>query len=159
PLSARGLRHRAVLAHTARMPRSALAAAAVLLALAIGAALFVLASPPPSDPRPERAGPHAHGVPSPAAASAAAPTAPPTDGRERVDSSPVATGGFVSRTEEGEVVADAVRDGLEVLVLRQDRVPVADAGITAHWRKGFGLYGSDAGRTDARGRFATTVHA
>jgi hypothetical protein len=134
------------------MPRSALAAAAALLALAVGAALFVLASPPPSDPRPE-GGARAPGVPAPAAAPA------PTTGRERVDASPVAASGFVSKTQEGEVVADAVRDGLDVLVLRQDRAPVADAEITAFWRKGFGLYGWDAGHTDARGRFATTVHA
>jgi len=136
------------------MPRSALAAAAVLLVLALGAALFVLASPPPSAPRPERAGPHAPGVPEPA--NAAAPAA----ARERVDggADDGAAGAFVSKTQEGEVVADAVRDGLEVLVLRQDRAPVADAEITVNWRKGFGLYGSDAGRTDARGRFATTVH-
>ena len=64
---------------------------------------------------------------------------------------------FVSIDEEGEPIADAVRDGIVVEVREADGRPCANCAIDVNWRKGFGLYGHDRGRTEADGTFATTV--
>lgn len=64
---------------------------------------------------------------------------------------------FVSVDENGELIADAARDGIVVEVREADGKPCANCAIDVNWRKGFGLYGHDRGRTEADGTFATTV--
>lgn len=85
---------------------------------------------------------------------AALPAEPVT---ERRADAPAAAPAFASYDEDGKLVADAVRDGLVLVVRTPAGAPCAELPITVHWRKGFGLYGKDVGRTDAAGRFATTV--
>src|SRR5262245_39123773 len=90
----------------------------------------------------------------PATPAAAAPSqAPEAVTRHEVGSDST----FVSESEERGILADAVRDGMVILVLGSDRQPRANAKLAVRWRKGFGLYGNDRGITDARGRFPTTV--
>lgn len=64
---------------------------------------------------------------------------------------------FTSTPEDGEPSVDPVRDGVVVVVVDPEGRPVADLGIEVTWRKGYGDYGVDRGRTDAGGGFATTV--
>ena len=71
--------------------------------------------------------------------------------------SAVAAPPFASVDEDGNPIAGAVRNGLVLCVRAADGTPCADVPVTAAWRKGFGAYGSDTGRTDAMGRFPTTV--
>src|SRR5690606_7796664 len=54
---------------------------------------------------------------------------------------------FVCTDEDGDPIADAVRDGVVVEVRDADGKPCAHCRIGVHWRKGFGLYGWDRGRT------------
>ncbi|MBL8730544.1 MAG: carboxypeptidase regulatory-like domain-containing protein [Planctomycetes bacterium] len=91
-------------------------------------------------------------VVEPAAAPAPPTAAAPSD-RQVATAAPL----FTSFDEDGEPIADPVRDGLVLWVCSTRGVPAVEVPVTAHWRKGFGLYGRDVGRTDARGRFATTV--
>ncbi|HEX6812726.1 MAG TPA: carboxypeptidase-like regulatory domain-containing protein [Planctomycetota bacterium] len=131
---------------------------AALLAAGVLAALWwlwhdepavpVTPAPAAKEPRSEPATPAAA---APAAAAAAQPPAAVT--RHEVGGD----GTFVSESEEHGIVADAVRDGMRILVLGADRQPRANAKLDVRWRKGFGLYGNDRGLTDAHGRFATTV--
>lgn len=64
---------------------------------------------------------------------------------------------FVSESEDDGVIAKPVRDGVTMLVLDGDRRPMPNAKVDVRWRKGWGMYGNDRGRTDANGRFVTTV--
>ena len=80
-----------------------------------------------------------------------------TDGNERSDVGEADVASFVSIDEDGEPIADAVRDGIVVEVREADGKPCAHCAIDVNWRKGFGLYGHDRGRTEADGTFATTV--
>ena len=80
-----------------------------------------------------------------------------TDGNERSDVGEADVASFVSIDEDGEPIADAVRDGIVVEVREADGKPCANCAIDVNWRKGFGLYGHDRGRTEADGTFATTV--
>lgn len=80
-----------------------------------------------------------------------------TDGNERSDVGGADVPSFVSIDEDGEPIADAVRDGVVVEVREADGKPCANCAIDVNWRKGFGLYGHDRGRTEADGTFATTV--
>ncbi|HEX5051689.1 MAG TPA: hypothetical protein VFZ65_07960 [Planctomycetota bacterium] len=68
-----------------------------------------------------------------------------------------AAAAFQSVGEDGQPIADPARDGIVLAVRTAAGAACADLRIVARWRKGFGIYGSDAGRTDASGRFATTV--
>lgn len=65
---------------------------------------------------------------------------------------------FVCTDEDGEPIAGAVRDGVVVEVRDADGEPCANCRIGVYWRKGFGRYGWDRGRTAPDGTFATTVH-
>lgn len=91
------------------------------------------------------------------AAQTAAAAAAPSPVRTEPDPASAASAPFLSFDEEGRVIAAPVRDGLVLWLSSPRGAPGADLEVTAHWRKGFGLYGKDVGRTDARGRFATTV--
>ena len=75
----------------------------------------------------------------------------------RADVGEADTLSFVSTDEDGEPIADAVRDGIVVEVREADGKPCANCVIDVNWRKGFGLYGHDRGRTEHDGTFATTV--
>jgi len=75
----------------------------------------------------------------------------------RTDVGEADTPSFVSTDEDGEPIADAVRDGIVVEVREADGKPCANCAIDVNWRKAFGLYGHDRGRTEADGTFATTV--
>ncbi len=92
------------------------------------------------------------GVPDPSGS-----VADGSDSAERSEVDASATPSFVSIDEEGEPIADAVRDGIVVEVREADGKPCANCAIDVNWRKGFGLYGHDRGRTEADGTFATTV--
>jgi hypothetical protein len=65
---------------------------------------------------------------------------------------------FVSVDNDGQPIANPVRDGLVVALRHADGSPCAQCPVVVWWRKGFGQYGHDRGATDADGRFATTVH-
>ena len=64
---------------------------------------------------------------------------------------------FVSVDEDGNPIANPVRDGIVLAVRFAGGQPCAQCPIVVHWRKGFGLYGKDRGATDADGRFTTTA--
>ncbi len=104
------------------------------------------------DPAPEfaAAGPRASSTPHPALVVRPSRTEVAPPGVEPGDA-------FTSFDEAGERIAEPVRDGIVLWVCSTHGVPAADEPVTVHWRKGFGLYGKDVGRTDARGRLPTTV--
>jgi hypothetical protein len=89
--------------------------------------------------------------PAPAAQAAAAPPV------ERGPVAPTSDDRFVSESEDDGAITNPVRDGLTMLVLDGDRKPMPNAKVEVHWRKGWGMYGKDRGRTDVNGRFVTTV--
>lgn len=91
---------------------------------------------------------------APAATDGGGAAAPAADAPTRT-AAPAA--GFVSVDEDGNPIANPVRDGVVVAVRFADGQPCAQCPIVVHWRKGFGLYGEDRGATDADGRFATTA--
>lgn len=122
----------------------------IVLALAV-AAVALLLSWPDGEVRPGAAA-GASTAAAPADALSAAEPEP-----RRAVAEPVVDATFVSEGEETGVAADAVRDGVVILVLGQDRQALADAKLDVRWRKGWGKYGYDRGRTDARGRFPTTI--
>ena len=76
---------------------------------------------------------------------------------ERTEISKLDDAAFVSIDEDGKPIVDAVRDGVVVEVREADGTPCANCVIDVNWRKGFGLYGHDRGRTERDGTFATTV--
>ena len=133
--------------------------ALVLLALALlaGGLLFGTADPVrpgggPDASQAPAAAPTETSTALPRAVELAAEPAP-----ERSAASSAAEPGFASFDEDGKPIEGPVRDGLVILVRSAAGAPRGDVRIVAKWRKGFGLYGRDVGRTDAAGRFATTV--
>jgi len=100
--------------------------------------------PPPARPAPRV-------VPSPVP-----PSAPAADERTTAVQ-PAVEPSFLSTDDEGQTIENPVRDGLVVRVRTAAGAPCAALPVTAAWRKGFGLYGTDRGRTDANGCFPTTV--
>jgi hypothetical protein len=76
---------------------------------------------------------------------------------ERTEVSKLDDAAFVSIDEDGKPIVDAVRDGVVVEVREADGTPCANCVIDVNWRKGFGLYGHDRGRTERDGTFVTTV--
>lgn len=65
--------------------------------------------------------------------------------------------GFTCTDEDGEPLADAVRDGLVVELRQADGSRAGHQKVGVYWRKGWGNYGWDRGRTEADGTFASTV--
>jgi len=124
----------------------------ILLLAALGAAIWWWqrgVAPVPV----ERSGPVEHRVTDDVREASAA-SVPAADEREAL---PTPAPTFVSVDDEGDPIADPVRDGLSVLLIDEARRPLAGRSIDVRWRKGWGDYGNDRGTTDAQGRFATTV--
>lgn len=106
--------------------------------------------PAPVGPQPPRA---ADPTPQPAPPGEA-PTSP---AEARTAAAPSDDVAFVSESEDDGAIANPVRDGITMLVLDANRQPMPGAKVDVRWRKGWGMYGNDRGRTDANGRFVTTV--
>ena len=132
------------------MGRRTHADAAVGLAVLAAGAWWLLAeaATPPPLPSPGT-------VPAPDAGPTPSPATDSTPSAPRRDEAPASD--FVSVDEDGNPIANPVRDGVVVAVRFADGRPCAQCPIVVHWRKGFGLYGKDRGATDADGRFATTA--
>ncbi len=100
-----------------------------------------------------------------AAAAADVPSTPVTgaegsgsaSGGARAAVPPPPPPAFTCVDDDGNVVPDAVRDGVVIRVLGPDRLALAGTPLDVRWRKGWGEYGNDRGVTDARGELATTV--
>ncbi|MFN9276104.1 MAG: hypothetical protein ACK6D2_10270, partial [Planctomycetota bacterium] len=132
------------------MGRRTHADAAVGLAVLAAGAWWLLAeaATPPPLPSPGT-------VPAPDAGPTPSPATDSTPSAPRRDEAPASD--FVSVDEDGNPIANPVRDGVVVAVRFADGRPCAQCPIVVHWSKGFGLYGKDRGATDADGRFATTA--
>ncbi|MEQ1632104.1 MAG: hypothetical protein ABL997_07005 [Planctomycetota bacterium] len=66
-------------------------------------------------------------------------------------------GAFHSEDDDGQVLVDAVRDGIVIEVRDSNGAPCGGYPVKVDWRKGWGMYGFDRGRTEKDGTFATTV--
>lgn len=79
---------------------------------------------------------------------------------QRIAATPAADDGeegFSCVEEDGEPVQAAVRDGLVVELRNADGIRLGHQKVAIHWRKGWGNYGWDRGRTETDGSFASTV--
>ncbi len=133
-----------------------LAALAVLAAVALLARSWLLHAPEPRPPEPEPVGGSRDaGVPG-AAGPGSIPAPDERTAEPRLEGSAPAAS-FRCLDEDGNPIADAVRDGLVLSLRTRDGTPCADVAVDVTWRKGFGLYGHDIGATDIAGRFCTTV--
>ncbi|MBM3961978.1 MAG: hypothetical protein FJ306_08790, partial [Planctomycetes bacterium] len=134
-------------------PRVAALGLAAFAVVAAAAALWPRASrgAPEDEPRDATTAPVDV---APAASDGVGAAAPAVDAPTRTAAP---TADFVSVDEDGNPIANPVRDGIVAVVRFADGQPCAQCPIVVHWRKGFGLYGQGRGATDSDGRFATTV--
>jgi hypothetical protein len=112
------------------------------------------------DPMPRIATVHDGKVPA-TTTDAALPAASPDPAREpemAARSEVVAEAApFTCTDDDGALIPNPVRDGIVLEVRDADGRPLPGVPIGFCWRKGFGMYGWDRGRTETDGTFATTV--